>query len=71
MVNFVLEKETERKIQKKFNVSSNPINSRKAQEQKKQIVYSLNDPHNISKLRYRFVSNIPEEDDSLQIQETC
>ena len=46
MVNFVLEKETERKIQKKFNVSSNPINSRKAQEQKKQIVYSLNDPHN-------------------------
>ena len=46
MVNFVLEKETERNLQKKYNISSNPINSRKAQEQKKQIVYSLNDPRN-------------------------
>ena len=46
MVNFVLEKEAEKHLQKKYNISSNPINSRKAQEQKKQIVYSLNDPRN-------------------------
>ena len=46
MINFVLEKENEKKHQKKFNITSNAINSRKALEQKKQIVYSLNDPYN-------------------------
>jgi hypothetical protein len=45
MINFVLEKENEKK-KKKFNITSNAINSRKALEQKKQIVYSLNDPYN-------------------------
>ena len=46
MINFVLEKKKEKKQQKKFHLTSNAINSRKAVEQKKQIVYSLNDPYN-------------------------
>jgi hypothetical protein len=45
MINFLLDKETEKTSQRKNNVI-NPKNYRKTSEQKKRIIYSLNDPCN-------------------------
>ena len=45
MINFLLDKENEKLNQRKINLA-NPINYRKASEQKKKIINSLNDPGN-------------------------